>query len=52
MKESTGIQYIGVMIALGSFFLPSLDMTRVGMIVGLVVFWVGVGMERSNNYKK
>ena len=49
MKRSTVIQYLGVMGAFASYFLPSLDMTRVGMIVGLVVFWVGVGMERSKN---
>ena len=49
MKRSAMIQYLGVMIALASIFLPSLDMTRVGMLIGIFGFWVGVAMERSKN---
>ena len=51
MKRSIMVQYFGIMIAFASIFLPSLDMTRVGMLVGLVIFLIGFGMGWSKNDK-
>ena len=52
MKSSTTTQFASLAIVVAGLAFESLDVERYIALTGIFVFWIGVGMERSNNDKK